>query len=422
MSKIITYSNWSAINVPSGISFDTSSGIFSGTPNAETGEYTIPVSVQTNYGSDSKDVTILVEGKSYSVYAIGYNAPTWSNATEPDENGLYPVDIPNAYKLQPHMYGFSAYSSGGNLYDCGANSLSGTTTNLNAISVKTSPVLLSGTRSLSTIFHQAMSPYSGSGNNNLKCEFYVLLKYTDNNNLTAETSARSYVNGTTSPKSVYSKLLDNKILDNSNGIKLPEHAMCPAGSHSFNGRLKWLSNNGYSVGKLIFDQPSGSSTTIKYNIEFEDLGTRAFKIFYSEFYSYLTESSISGDKTLDDTSSNFTLGKIKNAWFFHKNGYVLTENNDLHEKDISGDWIHLGNWPVKKIEFMPSGFSTYIGTALMLTDNGELFHKGIALNGICEAHDSFTRILDNSSIIDMTICYSKGGSIPNNSTLIVLKE
>lgn len=97
MGKIITYSNWSAADIPDGISFDSDLGVFSGTPNASPGEYTIPVYVQTNYGSDSKDVSIVVEPKSYSVYAIGYNVSTWSHNAEPDENGLYPLDIPKAY-------------------------------------------------------------------------------------------------------------------------------------------------------------------------------------------------------------------------------------------------------------------------------------------------------------------------------------
>ena len=39
MSKIISYSNWNAKNIPHGISFDAASGVFSGSPNVEAGEY-----------------------------------------------------------------------------------------------------------------------------------------------------------------------------------------------------------------------------------------------------------------------------------------------------------------------------------------------------------------------------------------------
>ena len=60
MPKQITRVLWEASNVPSGLSFDTATGTFSGTPDVE-GEYTVPVSVETNYGRDSKDVVISIK-------------------------------------------------------------------------------------------------------------------------------------------------------------------------------------------------------------------------------------------------------------------------------------------------------------------------------------------------------------------------
>ena len=83
MPKIITSVNWSAQNVPSGLSFDPQTGSFSGTP-VGTGEYTIPVTVQTNYGKDTKDV-ILDIVHTYPVYVIGTQAETWSEGAEVDE-------------------------------------------------------------------------------------------------------------------------------------------------------------------------------------------------------------------------------------------------------------------------------------------------------------------------------------------------
>ena len=59
MAKNITTVAWAASGVPTGINFDNSLGIFSGTPT-ETGDYTVPVQVTTNYGTDAKDVIIHV--------------------------------------------------------------------------------------------------------------------------------------------------------------------------------------------------------------------------------------------------------------------------------------------------------------------------------------------------------------------------
>ena len=59
MEKKITSVLWSASNVPAGLSFNTASGTFSGTPTTE-GDYTVPVTVKTNYGQDTKNVKISV--------------------------------------------------------------------------------------------------------------------------------------------------------------------------------------------------------------------------------------------------------------------------------------------------------------------------------------------------------------------------
>ena len=65
MPKNITSVVWSASNLPSGLSFDTATGTFSGTPTVA-GEYTVPVTVRTNYGEDTKDVVINVKKKMYT--------------------------------------------------------------------------------------------------------------------------------------------------------------------------------------------------------------------------------------------------------------------------------------------------------------------------------------------------------------------
>lgn len=109
----ITYSNWNAQNIPAGLTFDSANGIFSGTPSVNEGEYVVPVSVQTNYGSDSKNVKVVVEGGYHGVYALGSQAAKWSNNAEPDAYGFRKLNIPNANRLSTLAAGFAAKCEGG---------------------------------------------------------------------------------------------------------------------------------------------------------------------------------------------------------------------------------------------------------------------------------------------------------------------
>ena len=54
MPPKITRVRWSASSIPWGLTFNEQTGTFSGTPE-DVGEYTVPVTVETNYGKDTKD-------------------------------------------------------------------------------------------------------------------------------------------------------------------------------------------------------------------------------------------------------------------------------------------------------------------------------------------------------------------------------
>ena len=60
MPKNITLSNWSSSGMPSGLALNAATGVVSGTPNVQPGSYSANISVTTNYGSDSKPITINV--------------------------------------------------------------------------------------------------------------------------------------------------------------------------------------------------------------------------------------------------------------------------------------------------------------------------------------------------------------------------
>ena len=60
MPKNITSVEWQALDIPPGLAFDQATGTFTGTPG-EAGDFTVPVTVTTNYGTDTKDVMITIE-------------------------------------------------------------------------------------------------------------------------------------------------------------------------------------------------------------------------------------------------------------------------------------------------------------------------------------------------------------------------
>ena len=77
---------WGAQNLPYGVSFDEITGTFSGTPE-ESGSYTIPVTVETNYGVDVKNVNINVKNN------------TWVANTIPKINNIQFVSSPHTYRM-----------------------------------------------------------------------------------------------------------------------------------------------------------------------------------------------------------------------------------------------------------------------------------------------------------------------------------
>ena len=60
MAKNITSVTWSATNLPSALTINSSTGVISGTPDDQPGTYTAKVKVVTNYGQDEKEITINV--------------------------------------------------------------------------------------------------------------------------------------------------------------------------------------------------------------------------------------------------------------------------------------------------------------------------------------------------------------------------
>ena len=106
MPPKITRVRWSASSIPWGVSFNEETGIFSGTPD-DAGEYIVPVTVETNYGKDTKDVIISVAEKVHweKVQVIA------------DNNGLIlSADTPVLYKSYNSSLITRRYSPNGGYY------------------------------------------------------------------------------------------------------------------------------------------------------------------------------------------------------------------------------------------------------------------------------------------------------------------
>ena len=60
MARNITSVLWEATDLPDGLSINSTTGVISGTPNVQPGTYTATVKVTTNYGTDTKPISIVV--------------------------------------------------------------------------------------------------------------------------------------------------------------------------------------------------------------------------------------------------------------------------------------------------------------------------------------------------------------------------
>lgn len=89
MAAKITYVKWTAEGLPDGLTIDENTGIISGTPNVELGSYSVYITVETNYGSDSKYINIIVE------------APEgWQPVIEPDQTISIMADVEMQYEVR----------------------------------------------------------------------------------------------------------------------------------------------------------------------------------------------------------------------------------------------------------------------------------------------------------------------------------
>ena len=393
MPPKITRVRWSAVNIPYGMAFSEINGVFSGEPEVE-GEYIIPVTVETNYGKDTKNVVITVAPHTYGVWV---KPSKWQvSGSQPDTNGFYPVNVPNVAELSPYAYGFRAYTQFGDIYGCG----------LTGMNVNWGTVF---TYSNSTA---RIEPYTSSSN--VKCltdvfsaynvqhsehRIYSYATLTKENIMTITQNLYYEVPIASNPgyHNSYLKAISGETVKN-----MPVSSVISTGSG-----FRWLSEDGMQDCRFSYSV-NRTSHTASARIQTTNLDYKAIKIMRATPFTYLSENHY-----LDNNPDNFTLGTIKDVWGLGNSVYVQTTDNRLYEYDLnSASWNFLGAYDIKKVE-VPNANCIFF-----LTNDGKLFHKGsMIINILTEAHNTLTHIFPTQTFKDFTYVYNS-----QFSALLVLKE
>ena len=375
--------------LPNGISFKEETGTFSGTPT-KVGEYTIPVTVWTNYGEDTKDVKIRVRTQGHEVYAVGNNyAKIWSGNTEPDEDGFYKLNIPKAVNLRELNGGFAAETEMGNWYICGERDY-GVATN-----GQTQPVQVP----FENIIDIASSSASNGSN-----PTYIVTLYLFSDNTCGKVDTNSDIYGRTSDTSALTAIIPNVIKINSNGKV---------------GYSKAI--DGISKARLLFEGNKVGGDSVQSEQYAVDVGLsdKIIKTFLPrEDISYFVTNNgelwrythYQNTPTLSQV--DFPYGTVKDAYTTAGNGClsVATTGGELYamggnynyqlglpEAKNYTDLTKVGDYDVKKMSYL-----------FMLTESGELYYSGQnGISGIVNGTQGYTRIFPNKKFKD--IAFADGG-------------
>ena len=383
-SKNITSVTWSCGDLPAGVNFDTATGTFSGTPG-EDGEYVVPVTVETNYGTDTKDVKLIVAEpepeipEEYgAVYAIGTKAKTWSGNAEADADGFRKLNMPNACRVMRTLSGFAAKTGDGEWYVCG-------NTPLGSAHPK---------------------PY---GINSFSPAVPALLPIED---ITDISSGYWRATGSSEARYYFAYLTSEhragivRIMSSSSSIMLLDN-------------IKRLSS-GYGSGVMTID----SAGAVRYE-SVDVQGQLASGVSPSQVRKLLARGNYANPRTPTYITKSGNLyegtervdfggGKIRDIWGYPQSDitwhlFAVTEDNQLyamgkntyHSLGFSGTELRtelelVGEYDVKTI-------AQSIQRTFMVTNDGRLYHAGLAVSGVTAAHDEFTQIFPDRSFVDVAL-------------------
>ena len=429
MPPKITRVRWSANNVPYGMVFSEITGVFSGKPEIA-GEYIVPVTVETNYGKDTKDVAIKVEANEMpsGVYIASTqsNYPTspayrFSGNAKVNTYLFRRIDVPSPIKLVRHAdVGLGIINGDGEYYCCGpyankhigdiyTNALQDT----NDFMVSDTPINL----------YRTIKNWAGEA---LTTEEDEILSGVDR---VIRVNGDKFSNAN---PVVYRYAL---ILWNT---QMAKAVIFPTKTQNFG------SGSGWSQPSMTFDfsgiSPNsgieilGEPPIRDYPVEYltdggtklggVDLGYKAKK-----FFPKITKNSnsdefqtLSENGYLDNDYSKFPYGIIKDAWSYYNFAtYVQTmENKFYYYNHENKTWEFIGIADAQRVE-------TSEKMLVILTKNGELYchndkgrsiplpetKKGISYG---EKIDNLTRLFPALTFRDFTLA-GRYSSV----TLVVLK-
>lgn len=394
MSKIISYSLWNAPDIPAGLIFDSYRGVFSGKPDINEGEYVVPVSVQTNYGSDAKDVRIVVEGGYHGVYALGSQAARWSCNAEPDPYGFRKLNIPNANRLSTVPAGFAAKCEGGQWF----------------IGSSTSATIYGGNGKSNGISYYMPALFNADnvldikgGRNSNSSGFFFAFRANEVTSVCSYSVASGNVSSSLcNSREDISKLSEGfsygfAMLKHDNSIVLGNPSNYEASNFShLEGIYKFiphvtLGNGAHNNVYFISD-----------NRKLWMFHDNTFSLLLSDLYDF-------SDLWMQPAWENiFALTSDKKLWASGRNTlYQLGFNNP----NIFNDFQLVGQFDVKKIEY-----------TFMLTRDGKLYHSGPAISGITSQHLQWTQIFPEYRFLDFSYSPEPTSNFGSQTLVVILDD
>ena len=402
MSKNITFSSWYADNLPNGISFDANGGVFSGSPNVTPGEYLVPVSVSTNYGSDSKDIRFIVDETANPVYAIGAMAAQWSNNSQPDSYGFRKLNIPNASRVNSIPAGFAAKCSGGKWYIGSSSSL---------------PIYGGNGFSKGNSYYSPdvfdvddVLDIKGGKMNNDAAGLYFAYQTPD------ETAVFGYSKSSSAYNNNFKLYTDNiKFLHK-------DFAYGFAASSLDNEIFISASNNvsfNYSAPAHVSDLPVKAlcPNIVGASLAFFFLDTELNLFEFSNNVSTRPDTDVP-QIILSDVSDFWLRFGGRQIWALKSNGQLFARGNNIsyilgHTDDSVNfkDFTYIGDFNAKKIE-----------SPFMLTQDGKLFHSGLAVSGITSQHNGWTHIFPEYTFQDFSYIPGDASGLGTKTLTAIIKE
>ena len=403
--------------LPEGLLFDENTGTFTGTPH-EVGEYTLPITVRTNYGEDTKDVVLVVEEFGYRVFVRPAYNFTSSTGSETDTDFFYALDTPKFTALSEYLHGFRAYTKKGDIYGCGLTSINEDVTGRNLFDANMWKVSRTLAKLTSPAYVRCVGLRNTKRNSYDRHYLNSAGFLSEDGKLTIQHVVSHSVvisGGDYTERTTWEAVSGDSIQE----LPVLDIGTCDDG-------IRWLSEDGTQDCCLQYTTNGNWYNPIAKLIT-NDLGYKAIKLISPAPFNFLSE-----DRLLDNNPNNFTHGEIKDAWGYGSLMYVQTTQNQLYEYSADdNEWNLLGTYDVKKIEI------PYGTCMLMLTHDGRLFHMGGSLSAVdviaggyryINAHETLTQIFLTWDLIDFT--YSRSvpalkssvGADREIDRLIVLKE